>query len=176
MEPSSTPPPPPRRRSTLLFAIVAVALLLATVLPVPPASAGAPTDQLRTQVDRVLKLLDDPTLKDKPKDKRAAVRKVAEEIFDFGETARRSLGRHWADRTEADRVTDKRRDPVNLLTFTGAKTGWTVLDMGAGAGYSTELMAPSLMLWAMASSGSSSAVWQRTDSPRLKTRWARLWL
>ena len=31
------------------------------------------------------------------------------------------------DRTEADRVTDKRRDPVNLLTFTGAKTGWTVL-------------------------------------------------
>ncbi len=46
-----------------------------------------------------------------------------------------------ADRTEADRVTDKRRDPVNLLTFTGAKTGWRVLDMGAGAGYSTELMA-----------------------------------
>jgi predicted methyltransferase len=49
-----------------------------------------------------------------------------------------------ADRTEADRVTDKRRDPVNLLTFTGAKAGWTVLDMGAGAGYSTELMARSV--------------------------------
>jgi predicted methyltransferase len=49
-----------------------------------------------------------------------------------------------ADRTEADRVTDKRRDPVNLLTFTGAKTGWIVLDMGAGAGYSTELMARSV--------------------------------
>jgi predicted methyltransferase len=45
------------------------------------------------------------------------------------------------DRAEADRVTDKRRDAVNLLTFTGAKTGWRVLDMGAGAGYSTELMA-----------------------------------
>ena len=48
------------------------------------------------------------------------------------------------DRTDADRQTDKRRDPVNLLTFTGAKTGWTVLDMGAGAGYSTELMARSV--------------------------------
>ena len=81
----------------------AVALLLATVLAVPPASAGAPTDQLRAQVDRVLKLMDDPALKDKPKDKRVAVRKVAEDIFDFGETARRSLGRHWADRTEAER-------------------------------------------------------------------------
>jgi predicted methyltransferase len=46
-----------------------------------------------------------------------------------------------ADRTEADRMTDKRRDPVNLLAFTGPKVGWTVLDMGAGAGYSTELMA-----------------------------------
>jgi len=48
------------------------------------------------------------------------------------------------DRSDADRQTDKRRDPVDLLAFTGAKTGWTVLDMGAGAGYSTELMARSV--------------------------------
>jgi predicted methyltransferase len=48
------------------------------------------------------------------------------------------------DRTDADRMTDKRRDPVNLLSFTGPKTGWTVLDMGAGAGYSGELMARSV--------------------------------
>ena len=81
----------------------AVALTLATALAVPPVSAGAPTDQLKAQVDRVLKLLDDPALKDKPKDKRVAVRKVAEDIFDFGETAKRSLGRHWADRTPAER-------------------------------------------------------------------------
>jgi phospholipid transport system substrate-binding protein len=81
----------------------AVALTLATALAVPPANAGAPTEQLKAQVDRVLKLLDDPALKDKPKDKRTAVRKVADDIFDFGETARRSLGRHWADRTQAER-------------------------------------------------------------------------
>ena len=48
------------------------------------------------------------------------------------------------DRSDADRQTDKRRDPVELLTFTGAKMGWSVLDMGAGAGYSTELMARSV--------------------------------
>ena len=81
----------------------AVALTLVTLLAVPQAGAGAPTDQLKTQVDRVLKLMDDPALKDKPKDKRAAVRKVADDIFDFGETAKRSLGRHWADRTQAER-------------------------------------------------------------------------
>ncbi len=45
------------------------------------------------------------------------------------------------DRADADRQTDQRRDPVKLLTFTGVKTGMTVLDMGAGGGYSTELMA-----------------------------------
>ena len=45
------------------------------------------------------------------------------------------------DRTDADRTTDKKRDPVNLLSFAAPKTGASVLDMGAGAGYSTELMA-----------------------------------
>jgi predicted methyltransferase len=45
------------------------------------------------------------------------------------------------DRAEADRQIDQRRDPVKLLAFTGVKSGMTVLDMGAGGGYSTELMA-----------------------------------
>jgi len=46
-----------------------------------------------------------------------------------------------ADRTDADRETDKRRDPAKLLAFTGVRTGEKVLDMGAGRGYSTELLA-----------------------------------
>jgi predicted methyltransferase len=48
------------------------------------------------------------------------------------------------DRSEADRKTDKRRDPARLLAFTEVRTGMTVLDMGAGEGYSTELMARSV--------------------------------
>ena len=69
------------------------------------AAAGAPTEQLRTHVDRVLKLLDDSSLKapDKAKERRTAVRKVADDIFDFAETAKRSLGRHWAARTPEER-------------------------------------------------------------------------
>jgi predicted methyltransferase len=43
------------------------------------------------------------------------------------------------DRSEADREADKRRDPVPFLAFAGLKTGMKVLDLGAGAGYSTEL-------------------------------------
>jgi predicted methyltransferase len=45
------------------------------------------------------------------------------------------------DRSDADRNTDKRRDPVKLLNFIGVKEGMKVLDMEAGAGYSTELLA-----------------------------------
>jgi predicted methyltransferase len=45
------------------------------------------------------------------------------------------------DRTDADRQTDKRRDPLPLLVFAAPRPGMKVLDMGAGGGYSTELMA-----------------------------------
>src|SRR6476620_3868740 len=46
-----------------------------------------------------------------------------------------------ADRSDADRLTDQRRQPAKMLLFTGVKEGMKVLDMGAGAGYSTELLA-----------------------------------
>ena len=45
------------------------------------------------------------------------------------------------DRSDADRNTDKRRDPLKLLNFIGVKKGMKVLDMEAGAGYTTELLA-----------------------------------
>ncbi len=46
-----------------------------------------------------------------------------------------------SDRSDADRQTDQRRAPVKMLAFAGAKPGMKVLDMEAGAGYSTELLA-----------------------------------
>jgi predicted methyltransferase len=45
------------------------------------------------------------------------------------------------DRSDVDREADKRRDPLPLLKFAGPAPGMKVLDMGAGGGYSTELMA-----------------------------------
>jgi predicted methyltransferase len=45
------------------------------------------------------------------------------------------------DRSNADRQADKRRDPLPFLAFAGIRPGMKVLDMGAGGGYSTELMA-----------------------------------
>jgi len=69
-----------------------------------PATAGMPTDQLREQVDRVFKLLDDPGFKkERLPQRRIAVRKIADDIFDFSETARRALGSHWQGRTPGER-------------------------------------------------------------------------
>jgi phospholipid transport system substrate-binding protein len=80
------------------------ALLLGFLLAAPlstPAWAGAPTDQLREYSEQVIKVLDDPALQ--PQDRRTAVRKIAHEIFDVAETAKRALARHWQARTQVER-------------------------------------------------------------------------
>ena len=70
-----------------------------------PAWAGAPTDQLRGRVDRVLRTLEDAELKQEGRllQRRAAIREIAHEIFDFRELAQRALARHWQARTPAER-------------------------------------------------------------------------
>src|SRR5687767_1965699 len=69
------------------------------------AQAGEPTEQLKTHVDEVLKVLGNPALRtpDKIDERRDVIRKVANQIFDFEETAKRALGPHWASRTPAER-------------------------------------------------------------------------
>ncbi len=76
------------------------ALLLVLALAVP-AAAGAPTDAVKQYTDQVVKILDDPALRSA--DKRAAVRKVAQQIFDVTETAKRALGPHWQSLNDAQR-------------------------------------------------------------------------
>jgi predicted methyltransferase len=46
-----------------------------------------------------------------------------------------------ADRSDADREADKRRNPAPFLAFADVRPGMKVLDVGAGGGYSTELIA-----------------------------------
>ena len=64
------------------------------------AEAGAPTEEVRRYTDQVQQILDDRTIK--AAEKRAAVRKVAEQVFDMRETARRALGPHWTERSPAE--------------------------------------------------------------------------
>jgi predicted methyltransferase len=48
------------------------------------------------------------------------------------------------DRTDADRANDARRKAAQLLAFIDARPGMRVLDLGAGGGYTTELLARSV--------------------------------
>ena len=45
------------------------------------------------------------------------------------------------DRAAADKRDDDKRLPLKLLEFIAPRSGWKVLDMAAGAGYSSELLA-----------------------------------
>ncbi len=82
------------RRVIPLIAVLVLA-------PGPEAWAGAPTEQLRAYTDQVLKILQNPSMT--LADRREAVRNLAEQVFDVTETAKRALGQHWLQRSQAER-------------------------------------------------------------------------
>ena len=73
------------------------------------------------------------------------------------------------DRTDADPTNDPRRHPVDLMTFVGARPGWTVLDVSTGGGYTSELLArivgPSGKVWAQSRPRNPDAAPARPAQP-----------
>ena len=59
--------------------------------------AGVPTDQVRSTIDEVLKILNNPNLASEAarEERRSRLRQVIYRRFDFAEMARRSLGPTW---------------------------------------------------------------------------------
>jgi phospholipid transport system substrate-binding protein len=88
-----------RRLAVSLF-IVVLALLAGRA-----AQAGPPTDQLKGGIDRVLAILQDPALKQpgKAEERRQKIRAIANEVFDWTETGKRALARHWQGRSPQER-------------------------------------------------------------------------
>lgn len=76
-----------------------------TLLLAASASAGEPTDQVRQSVDKVLNILRNKELKrpERTQERRAAIRKIVDERFDFEEMAKRSLALHWRKRTPEEK-------------------------------------------------------------------------
>ena len=68
--------------------------------------AGMPADQVRVQIERIVRVLADPALKSPGHEhvRHAAVARIAEETFDLREMTRRTLGPHWQGLTEAERA------------------------------------------------------------------------
>jgi phospholipid transport system substrate-binding protein len=69
------------------------------------AQAGDPENRIRQTTDKILSIVADPALKgpSKGEERKKLIRKAVDEQFDWTEMARRSLGRHWAERTEAEK-------------------------------------------------------------------------
>ena len=90
---------PSRKARGLATLAVALCLLPALCL------GGAPTEQIRGTIDRVIGILKDPALaaKGKTEERRDLLRKEIAPVFDFGEMAKRSLGPNWRDRTPEER-------------------------------------------------------------------------
>lgn len=82
-------------------AAIALAFIFLVALLAVPARAGAPTDQVRGTVDKVLSIVgrSQPTSKAELEAQRTQLTEVIHPRFDFNEMAKRSLGINWAART-----------------------------------------------------------------------------
>ena len=81
-------------RIKLTFFVSLLALLLCEALPL---QAGAPTEEIRTAIDKGVQILKSAKL-DSSKDRAKVIDQLREIVytrFDFEEMAKRSLGSHW---------------------------------------------------------------------------------
>jgi phospholipid transport system substrate-binding protein len=78
-----------------IYLIVTILLLALMVLPMQVLAATA-KETVEVQVNKVLKTLGEPAFKDQPRDaKIVKIRSIVNEIFDYTELSRRTLGREW---------------------------------------------------------------------------------
>lgn len=73
-----------------------VLLILGLIFPLGVYS-GVPLEMVKGQINRVFEVLRNPTLKGEAgkRAKKEKIRSISEEIFDFTELSRRSLGQNW---------------------------------------------------------------------------------
>jgi phospholipid transport system substrate-binding protein len=90
------------QRESVARVIFIVLLLLSWAVP---AWAGVPTEKVKETADKIITIVSDPSLKDPAKaaERRERIRAAVDELCDWEEMSRRSLGRHWAQRSEQER-------------------------------------------------------------------------
>ncbi len=83
-------------------ALAASFLLLAAI---SPASATSPTEVVQVAAQQVVQVAQDPALAGPAaaERRRQKIQRIVETLFDLPEMTRRSLGRHWTDRTAEER-------------------------------------------------------------------------
>ncbi|MGQ0666646.1 MAG: MlaC/ttg2D family ABC transporter substrate-binding protein [Nitrospiraceae bacterium] len=71
-----------------------------------PQSSESPTEVVRATVSEVLRILEDPALKDSPKlmPRRRMLEEVIASRFDYAEMSKRALATHWLPLSAAERA------------------------------------------------------------------------
>jgi phospholipid transport system substrate-binding protein len=69
------------------------------------AWASRPMEEIKETTDKIISIVTNPSLKDPAKEaeRKALIRKAVDEICDWEEMSRRSLGRYWAQRTDREK-------------------------------------------------------------------------
>jgi phospholipid transport system substrate-binding protein len=96
---------PMRRTERMRRLVVAVSIALLVLAAGSTVQAGPPTDQLKVTIDRILAVVQDPALRQpgKTDERRQKIRAIANEVFDWQETGKRALARHWEGRSPQER-------------------------------------------------------------------------
>jgi phospholipid transport system substrate-binding protein len=104
-----------KKKTIILVAFLAAMFLIAAL----PAWAGGPTDRMKETTDKVIAIVSDPALKgpEKAEEKKNSIRNVVDEVIDWEEMSRRSLGIHWQKRTD-----EEKREFVRLFSQLIEKT------------------------------------------------------
>jgi phospholipid transport system substrate-binding protein len=105
------------------------AVLLLSLIAATAAQAMTPTETVKSRVDEAIQGLSQTpsATAESAERRRAEIRRAADSLFDFTEMSRRALGRHWADRTAAERD-----EFVRLFTDLVARTYIGKIDRYAG--------------------------------------------
>ena len=103
--------------------------LLVCLTAATAAQAITPTETVKARVDEALQGLSQTagTTPESAERRRVEIRRVADSLFDFTEMSRRALGRHWTDRTAAERA-----EFVRLFTDLIARSYIGKIDRYAG--------------------------------------------
>ena len=86
--------------------LLAISIAFVLLLAIPfNLYAGAPTDAVQGEVDKIITKLRDPEFKQKTKEEKiAGIRTIINEIFDWTELSKRTLGRNWKKFSPAQRT------------------------------------------------------------------------
>jgi len=78
-------------------------LLLLAVFLITTRAFATPMSDVKKTVDEVVHIVADKDMKHNEKKRRQALKKTISIIFDYGEMAKRSMGKHWSARTPAEK-------------------------------------------------------------------------